>query len=96
MVAVSLQVRRAVQADQQQIAQLMFFEPRVHRHLDWRAPLDWLGVPHYWVLEEGGRISASLACPQDPPDIAWIRLFVSAYNIPEAEAWQPLWTAAST
>ncbi len=96
MVAVSLQVRRAVQADQQQIAQLMFFEPRVHRHLDWRAPLDWLGVPHYWVLEEGGRISASLACPQDPPDIAWIRLFVSASNLPEAEAWPPLWTAART
>jgi ribosomal protein S18 acetylase RimI-like enzyme len=56
--------------------------------------LDWLGIPHYWVLEEGGRISASLACPQDPPGIAWIRLFASIFNLPEAEAWLPLWAAA--
>jgi len=94
MVTVGLRVRQAQLADQQQIAHLMFFEPRVHRHLDWRAPLDWLGVPHYWVLEEGGRILASLACPQDPPGVAWIRLFVSSSMISEAEAWQPLWTAA--
>ena len=96
MVAVNLQVRTAVQADQQQIAHLMYFEPRVHRHLDWRGPLDWLGSPHYWVLEDGGRIAAALACPQDPPDIAWIRLFVSAAHLSEPEAWSPLWQAART
>lgn len=94
MVAVSLQVRQAVAADQQQIAHLMFFEARVHRHLDWRAPLDWLGSPHYWVLEEGGRILAALACPQDPPGIAWIRLFVCASHLAGPEAWSPLWTTA--
>ena len=96
MVAVSLQVRQAVQTDQQQIAHLLFFEARVHRHLDWRTPLDWLGSPHYWVLEEGGRILAALACPQDPPGIAWIRLFVCAASFPGPEAWSPLWTTAHT
>lgn len=94
MVTVGLQVRQAEQADQQQIAHLMFFEPRVHRHLDWRAPLDWLGSPHYWVLEDDRRIAASLACPQDPPGVAWIRLFVSSATLPEPEAWSPLWQAA--
>jgi ribosomal protein S18 acetylase RimI-like enzyme len=95
MVAVSLQVRQAVEADQQQIAHLMFFEARVHRHLDWRAPLDWLGSPHYWVLEEDdGRIMAALACPQDPPGIAWIRLFVCASHLAGPEAWSPLWATA--
>ncbi|MFZ5880699.1 MAG: GNAT family N-acetyltransferase [Chloroflexota bacterium] len=94
MVTVSLQVRPAAQADQQHIAQLMFFEPRVHRHLDWRAPLEWLGSPHYWVLEDDGRILASLACPQDPPGIAWLRLFVSSSIISETEAWQLLWMTA--
>ncbi len=94
MVAVSLQVRQAVEADQQQIAHLMFFEARVHRHLDWRAPLDWLGSPHYWVLEEDGRILAALACPQDPPGVAWIRLFVCASHLAGPEAWSPLWATA--
>lgn len=94
MVIVSFQVRQAELADQQQLAHLMFFEPRVHRHLDWRAPLDWLGSPHYWVLEEGGRVAASLACPQDPPGVAWIRLFVSSSTLIEAEAWSLLWRQA--
>jgi ribosomal protein S18 acetylase RimI-like enzyme len=96
MVTVGLQVRQATLADQQQIAHLMFFEPRVHRHLDWRAPLDWLGASHYWVLEEDGHTLAALACPQDPPGIAWIRLFVSSSTYSESEAWQSLWTKART
>lgn len=94
MVTIGLQARQAVQADQQQIAHLMFFEPHVHRHLDWRAPLDWLGSPHYWVLEDAGQVLAALACPQDPPNVAWIRLFVSSSTISGSEAWQLLWTTA--
>lgn len=94
MVAVGLQVRRAVRADQRQIANLMYFEPRVHRHLDWRAPLDWLGSPHYWVLEEGKDVAAALACPEDPAGIAWIRLFVPASRLDAAGAWSHLWEVA--
>lgn len=94
MVAVDLQVRRATRADQRQIASLMYFESRVHRHLDWRGPLDWLGSPHFWVLEQGSEILAALACPQDPPGIAWIRLFICATPLAEAEVWPPLWETA--
>ena len=94
MVAVGLQVRRAVQADQRQIANLMYFEGHVHRHLDWRAPLDWLGSPHYWLLEEGNELVAALACPEDPPGIAWIRLFTCASTHDIVQAWSRLWEAA--
>ncbi len=94
MVAVSLQVRPAVFADQRQIANLIYFESRVHRHLDWRAPLDWLGFSHYWVLESDEKIQAALACPQDPPGIAWIRLFACAAHLPGLDAWLPLWETA--
>jgi ribosomal-protein-alanine N-acetyltransferase len=93
MVALGLQVRTAVIADQQQISNLIFFENRVHRHLDWRTPLDWLGSKHYWVLEDERRITAALACPQDPPGIAWLRLFVHASHLSGPEAWSPLWKA---
>ena len=94
MIEVSLQVRSAVPQDQHQIANLMFFESHVHRHLDWRAPLDWLGAPFYWVVEESGRILAVLACPQDPDGVAWVRLFAHARQLPLDDAWNVLWKAA--
>lgn len=89
-----LQVRPAVAADRQQIADLIYSEPHVHRHLDWRAPLDWLGYSPYWVLQEDEQIIATLACPPDPDSIAWIRLFVYAARLSASSAWSPLWKAA--
>ena len=94
MIAVSLQVRPAVPQDQHQIANLMFFESHVHRHLDWRAPLEWLGFPCYWVVEEAGRVLAVLACPQDPPGVAWVRLFAHAKQLALNDAWKALWGVA--
>jgi ribosomal protein S18 acetylase RimI-like enzyme len=94
MIEVSLQVRPAVSQDQHQIANLMFFESHVHRHLDWRAPLEWLGSPNYWVVEENGRILAALACPQNPAGVAWVRLFAHARQLPLEDAWTVLWNTA--
>jgi ribosomal protein S18 acetylase RimI-like enzyme len=93
MISVSLQIRQAEPADHQQIANLMYFEPHVHRHMDWRTPLDWLGSRHYWVLEDHGHVIAALACPQDPPGIAWMRLFTYASPLSGSEAWSSLWEA---
>ena len=56
-------VRTADLNDHQQLSNLIFFETRLHRHLDWRSPLEWLGDPYYWALEEGRQITAALACP---------------------------------
>ena len=58
-------VRPADIKDHQQLSNLIFFETRLHRHLDWRSPLEWLGAPFYWALEEGGQITAALACPTE-------------------------------
>lgn len=94
MIEVSLQARPAVLQDQRQIANLMFFESHVHRHLDWRAPLDWLGSPYYWVVEDNARVLAVFACPQDPPGVAWVRLFAHTSQLPLDKAWSALWQAA--
>ncbi len=94
MIEVSLQVRPAVPQDQHQIANLMFFESHVHRHLDWRAPLEWLGFPCYWVIEDNGRVQAVLACPQDPKGVAWVRLFAHARQLSLDDAWTALWNTA--
>jgi len=84
-------IRPATASDQQKIADLIFFESHVHRHLDWRTPLDWLGYSPYWVLEEGRHISAALACPTDPDSIAWIRIFAFASHVSGDFAWPVLW-----
>ena len=95
MINVGLSVRRASLEDHQQIAGLLFHEANVHRHLDWRSPLDWLGSANYWVLEESGRILAATACPQDPPHVSWIRVFGYLPHLSGAEAWNALWEFAS-
>lgn len=94
MINVRLQVRRAVAEDQRQIMNLLLHEANSHRHLDWRSPLDWLGSSNYWVLEENERIIAMLACPTDPPHVAWIRIFGYSPHISGPEAWSALWEAA--
>jgi ribosomal-protein-alanine N-acetyltransferase len=66
----------------------------VHRHLDWRDPVSWIGSPPFLVMEEGSQILAALACPPDPPGIAWLRLFVQNGNDPGNDAWKELWGAA--
>ena len=87
-------VRPAGPSDQQQISNLIFFESRLHRHLDWRSPLEWLGAPFYWALDEGGQITAALACPSERPAIAWVRLFVYTGRWSAENAWNMLWSTA--
>jgi len=87
-------VRPADINDHQRLSNLLFFETRLHRHLDWRSPLDWLGAPFYWALEEGKRITAALACPNEITGIAWVRLFVYASHWSADNAWNILWSTA--
>jgi N-acetylglutamate synthase-like GNAT family acetyltransferase len=94
MINVSVQVRRAVVEDHHQIASLILNEANTHRHLDWRSPLEWIGSPNYWVLEEDGRIIATLACPEDPPHVAWVRVFGYSPHLSGREAWSALWQTA--
>ncbi len=90
------QVRPAVMTDQRQIANLIHFSSTVHRHLDWRGPLEWIGSTPFYVLENQGEVIAALGCPPEPPMVAWIRLFVNSGRIPVQEAWQTLWSKAFT
>ncbi len=89
-----LSVRTANEADRHQLANLFHFETHVHRHLDWRAPLDWIGHQPYLVAERNNRIIAALICPPDPPGVAWIRLFAASSQYNVSDAWEALWPAA--
>ncbi len=87
-------VRPADLNDHQQLANLIFFETHLHRHLDWRSPLEWLGAPFYWALDDGGQITSALACPIEAMGIAWIRLFVYSGRWLAEDAWNMLWSTA--
>jgi ribosomal protein S18 acetylase RimI-like enzyme len=89
-----IQVRPAVSGDRRGLADLIHDSPIVHRHLDWREPLDWLGSQPYLVAELGGSLTAALACPPDPASIAWLRLFVNAGVLRTEESWRRLWQPA--
>lgn len=87
-------VRQAIDNDHQQLLNLFNHEIYVHRHLDWRAPLDWIGRSPYLVAEYEHTIQAALICPPDPPEIAWIRLYAVSSAIDVGEAWKNLWPKA--
>lgn len=85
-------VRPADFRDHQQLSNLIFFETRLHRHMDWRSPLELLGGPFYWALEEGGQVIAALASSPEAKGISWVRLFVYAGRWDVDHAWNMLWT----
>lgn len=87
-----IQVTRSIgEKDRTQLASLIHFSTYVHRHLDWRSPLDWIGHPPFYALESKDRLIASLACSPDIQEIAWVRVFVCATTISPQEAWEQLW-----
>lgn len=87
-------IHPATRKDKHKLASLVHFESHVHRHLDWRHPLDWLGHHPYLIIEHDGDCVAALSCPPDPPGIAWIRLFAVSSSFSVESAWEYLWTAA--
>jgi ribosomal protein S18 acetylase RimI-like enzyme len=88
--------RPATPADRDRISELIYSAPHLHRHLDWRPPLDWIGQRPFWVLEDEGRILGALACPRDPQPVAWIRLLCFGVTLTGQEAWHRLWAQART
>jgi ribosomal protein S18 acetylase RimI-like enzyme len=93
-VGLDVRIRSAVLTDRHQISNLMHTSAYIHRHLDWRYPLDWIGSSPFFVIEDDDKIIAALACPPDPPLVAWVRLFVSTGTISLEETWQTLWKAS--
>ncbi len=84
-------IRPASKTDQDDLERLLNTSNHVHRHLDWRSALDWLGYQPFWVLQKNQRLLAALACLPDPPEVAWVRLFAAADSIDPFEAWMTLW-----
>jgi ribosomal protein S18 acetylase RimI-like enzyme len=92
---IDFKIRAALSADRSRLANLIHFGTYTHQHLDWKPPLDWIGSKPYVVIEQGGDIAATLACPPELPEIAWIRLFAVSSLIDVRDAWNLLWSTAA-
>jgi [ribosomal protein S18]-alanine N-acetyltransferase len=87
-------VRTVESGDRTILADLLHSSSLIHRHLDWRPPLEWLPFRPFLVYEISGKVCACLACPIHPKPVAWLRLFmVHSPRILET-AWQALWPEA--
>ena len=86
--------RSAVEADRPLLNHLLHFELHVHRHLDWRSPLDWVGREPFLVAEIDGSLEAVLACSVELPEVVWIQVFVASREILPRDAWAFLWPEA--
>jgi ribosomal protein S18 acetylase RimI-like enzyme len=89
-----MKIRSATENDRQSLANIIHYEVYVHRHLDWRPPIDWVGKQPCLIAERDGRLLAALICPSEPPEIAWIRLFAVTQDVALEEAWNILWPRA--
>jgi len=90
-VPITFHPRPAEIGDYQDIRILMQESYYVHRHLDWRHPLDILGQQPYWVIEDSRcEIIAALACPPYPPGTAWINFFAVNPIIEPEQVWSLL------
>lgn len=67
--------RNAMLEDYRRISDFLTFEYFIHRHLDWRIPLDWLGQQPFLLIEKNSEIMAVMAAPNEVPAAAWIRLY---------------------
>jgi len=84
-------IREIDAQDKTQLANLIHFGTYVHRHLDWRPSLDWIGHKPFLGIESEGRLLAALSCASDPPGISWIRLFVTSAHLSQTLVWNQLW-----
>ena len=85
-----LSIRQAQTKDTSDLAFFLNQARYVHRHLDWRSTLEWLGEAEFWMLERDGMTQAAFACPPDPLAVAWVRLFASGAHINPDTAWEHL------
>jgi ribosomal protein S18 acetylase RimI-like enzyme len=83
-------IRSATTDDYTRLSRYLNENPLVHRHLDWRPPLDWLGCQPFLLLEDQTALAAVLACPPEPAQAAWVRLFAVEPEYDPLRSWSLL------
>jgi ribosomal-protein-alanine N-acetyltransferase len=91
-----LSVRISARHDRPGLRELVKASPWKHQHLDWIEPSALIEQGPIVMAAEGGRPAACLACPDDPPGVAWIRLLAIDGGVDPEAAWRALWPEAES
>lgn len=86
-------VRSARKEDQDSIEDFLERAAAVHRHLDWRTPLDWLGHKQFLIAEKDQKITSLLICTAEPNEVFWLRVFGSINFSSLKNNWQQLFNS---
>lgn len=89
-------VEKAQKADISSIAAFLEHASLIHRHLDWRSTLEWLGLQPFLLWMEQGEIQAILIAVPDLPEVAWLHCFGVKASSRVEEAWNKLYSEART
>lgn len=89
-------VEKAQKADISSIAAFLEHAALIHRHLDWRSTLDWLGSQPFLLWKKQGEIQGILIAVPDLPEFAWLHCFAVKSSAKVEEAWNRLYSEAST
>ena len=68
-------ILQATSSDTSEIADFLDRAKLVHRHLDWTPLLDWIDCPPFLKYYFNQHLEGILACPPEPPGVAWIKCF---------------------
>jgi len=90
----SLLCRPANRSDHTSLSAFLGGDIKLHRHMDWRTKLDWLGYQPFWLLKDKRQIQGVLSFPPDLAGVYWIRLFAASSYFPLAKAWEMLFSNA--
>ena len=74
--------------DYDDLSMFLSFEYFVHRHLDWRPSLDWLGKQPFWIAKVKDEIIGCFAAVPEPERYAWVRLFAFSALYSRTAMWQ--------
>lgn len=78
----------AQEDDLEDLSTFLSFEYFVHRHLDWRTSLDWLGRQPFWIAKANDEIIACFCAVPEFEQVAWIRLFACSALYSKNLLWQ--------
>jgi ribosomal-protein-alanine N-acetyltransferase len=83
-------VLQATSSDTSEIASFLDRAKLVHRHLDWTPLLDWIDSPPFLKYYLNQHLEGILACPPEPPGVAWIKCFACNQASEPASIFQSL------
>jgi ribosomal-protein-alanine N-acetyltransferase len=83
-------VRTATKSDRHAIEDFLAQAVAIHRHLDWRSPLDWLGNRHFLLAENNNKIAALFICTAEPNEVFWLRVFATIDFASMQKSWNQL------